>query len=100
MVLAITDSNECDFAIKFDDANLIDKVKELAKIGLGTWYQAAHDDKTNEYFTEEEVGAFYGSGYAEPTSELLDRFGIKHEIIDIEVDEDDNIINCDEVMWL
>ncbi len=100
MLLAITDTNDCDFGIKFADESQLEFVKKLASIGLATWYQAAHEDKANEYFTEEEVEAFFESGYAEPTSELLDRYGIKHEIIDIEVDEDYNIINCDEVLYL
>lgn len=102
MILGVLDSNDCDFGIKFEDADKLDLVKKLARDGLATWYQAAHidEDEENEHFTKEEVEAFYGSDYAEPTSELLDRYGIEHEIINLEFNDDGECITeCDEAIW-
>ena len=91
--------NDCNFAIKFNAVDKLDLVKKFMREGLATWYQATHEDKTNEYFTEEEVEAFYESGYAEPTSELLDRYGIEHEIINLEYDDDGECVTeCDEII--
>ena len=89
MVLAITDSNECNFGIKFEDESKLELVKYVAQLGLYAWYQAAHEDKANPHFTEDEIDGFYWSGYAEPTSELLDRYGIKHEIVDYDENSDE-----------
>ena len=101
MVFGLVDiQNDCSFAVKFDDVSKLDLVKQFAVEGLSTWYEAANEDiEANEYFTKEEIEGFYESGYAEPTSELLDRYGIRHEIIDIKCDENDIITNCDEVAW-
>ncbi len=99
MILAVIDSfNHCNFGVRFCAKEKLVLVKKLALCGLKTWYQAAHDDKKNEYFTEEEVEAFYESGYAEPASELLDRYGIEHEIVDLTYDEYGEAI-CDEAVW-
>ena len=98
MILGVFDSNDCDFAIKFDDVSKLDLVKELARAGLSAWYQAAHEDiEGDEYFTAEEIEGFYDSGYAEPTCELLDRYGIEYEIVDFEYDENGEAI-CDEAI--
>ena len=56
--------------------------------------------EANEYRSKEYIEGFFNCGYAEPTSELLDMWGIEHEIMDIEdveCDEDGNII-CDEII--
>ena len=100
MILGVFDSNDCDFGIKFDDVSKLDLVKELARIGLSAWYQAAYKDiKGDEYFTAEEIEDFYWSGYAEPTCELLERYGIEHEIIHLEFDDDGECITkCDEII--
>ena len=101
MILGVVDwQNDCNFGIEFDAKEKLELVKKLAIDGLATWYQAAHDDKTNEYFTKDEVEAFYDSGYAEPTSELLDRYGITHKIVDLKYDENNECVTkCDEVVW-
>ena len=101
MILAMIDAqNECNFAIKFDDESQKEKVKEYMQAGLKAWYTAAHVDiEGNEYFTAEEIEAMYGDGYAEPTMELLDRYGIKGELVDIEYDDDDYVINADECFY-
>lgn len=95
MTIAIYDSNDCNFAIRFSDESLKGKVIEYMKAGLEAWYSAAHEDyDDNKYFTKEEIGGFYWAGYAEPTCELLDRDNIKYEILDIEDDmEIDKCIN-------
>ena len=101
MILGVFDSfNDCDFGIKFEDADKLELVKKLALAGLGAWYQAAHEDiEGDEYFTAEEIEGFYDSGYAEPTSELLDRYEIEHEIIHLEFDDDGECITeCDEII--
>lgn len=99
MLLAVRDSNECDFGIEFFDESKLELVEKLASAGLGAWYQSASDDMKNEYFTEEEIESFYNDGYAEPTSELLDRYDIKYRIVDLEYDAHGNCI-CDEELWL
>ena len=98
MIIAYTDQNECDFAISFDDKSKADEVKKAIEVGINAWYEAAHDDiEPNEYWDKEYIEGFYGCGYAEPTSELLDMWGIEHEVIDIECDEEGNVI-CDELV--
>ena len=101
MTIALLDQqNECNFAIRFEDASLKEKVKELMVAGLQSWYEAAHDEiEDNDYFTAEEIEAMYGDGYAEPTLELLERNGIEGECVDIEYDEDDCVINADEAIY-
>ena len=103
MTLAVLDYlNDCSFAIEFNDESKLDLVKELALFGLGIWYEAAHDEdeiEANEYFTKEDIMGFYESGYGEPTSELLDFYGIEHEIVDIKYDDNDNAICDDYVMY-
>ena len=100
MILGVFDSNDCDFGIKFDDVSKLDLVKKLAIDGLATWYEAANEDiEANEHFTAEDIEGFYWSGYAEPTCELLDRYGIEHEIIDLEFNDDGECITeCDETI--
>ena len=101
MTIAIVDQNECNFGIKFEDESLKEKVKEYMQEGLAIWYMAAHDPEEieeNKYFTKEEILAFYGSGYAEPTMELLTKDGIQFECIDLEYDDDGEVINVDEVI--
>lgn len=98
MVIAYTDQNDCDFAVGFQDESQADKVKEAIIAGINAWYEAAHKDvEPNEYWSEEEIRAMYGDGYAEPTCELLDRWGIKYNIIDVEYDDDGEVI-CDELI--
>lgn len=101
MTIALLDQqNECNFAIRFEDVSLKDKVKELMIAGLDSWYEAAYDEiEDNDYFTAEEIEGMYNDGYAEPTLELLERNGIKGECVDIEYDEDDCVINADEVIY-
>lgn len=100
MILAMTDSNECNFAIRFANEAARDQVEEYMREGLEAWYCAAHVpvDYEGKYWTNEDVECFYGMGYAEPTIELLDRFGIEHELVDIEYDENGDIANADEVI--
>lgn len=100
MVIAICDSNNQSFAVKFDDDSVKEQVKTCMKEGLDVWYCAAHVpvDYEGSLFTKEEVEDFYDLGYAEPTEILLDRLGISYEIADIETDDDDFIINVDEVI--
>ena len=100
MVITIVDQNECNFAIKFANEAVKEQVKDYMKEGLKAWYCAANVpvDYEGKYWTNEDVKGFYGLGYAEPTIELLDRFGIEHELVDIEYDEDGNVKNADEVI--
>ena len=84
MILAYTDSNDCDFAVKFNDESKADKVQEAINAGIDAWYEAANEEiEANEYWSEEEIRAMYNDGYAEPTCELLDRWGIEYEIVDV-----------------
>ena len=102
MVIAMLDClNECNFAVKFADKNKAEQVKELMRAGLDAWYQAANEDMDyeNAYFSSEEIIQFYYVGYAEPTMELLERYGIDAEIIGIEYDKNDKVINADEVIY-
>ena len=95
MIIAHTDGNDLDFAIECAES-VADKVKKAIDIGVSAWYQAAHEDvEPNEYWSAEEIEAMYGDGYAEPTMELLDRWGVEYKLVEFKVDEDDNII-CDE----
>lgn len=60
MVIGYTDENECNFAIKFDDETKADEVKKAIQIGIGAWYEAAHDDiQPNEYWDKEDIEGFY-----------------------------------------
>lgn len=98
MIIAYVDDNECNFAVKFKDKNRAIEVKRAITIGIDAWYSAANDEvEANEYWSKEYIEGFYDSGYGEPTSELLDMWGIEHEIVDVECDEDDNVI-CDELV--
>lgn len=103
MTIAIFDDNECNFAVKFDDESAKEKVVKYMIAGLRAWYAAAHDNLDEddlEYFSQEDIEGFYDAGYAEPTCELLDRDGIKHEIIDIEYDIHNQLITqIDEEIW-
>ena len=98
MLLAVLDGNECNFGIMFKNESKLDEIKKLAKAGLGAWYQAANDDYENEYFTADEIEGFYNSGYAEPTEELLEKFNIEAEIVDLDFNSNDEAI-CDAVVW-
>ncbi len=98
MLIAYTDQNDCDFAVKFDDETKENEVRKAIQVGIDTWYEAAHTDiEGNEYFTKEEIEAFYESGYAEPTCEILDKLGIEYEIVDVEYNDNDEVV-CDELM--
>lgn len=84
MIIALVDNyNDCSFAVKFDDKTVLEKVKKYMREGLEAWYCAAHEpiDYDGDLFTKSEVASFYDLGYAEPTSILLDRDNIKHEIL-------------------
>ena len=99
MIIAIVDQNECNFAIQFDDESKAEKVEELMVAGLSSWYEAAHEDiEDNDYFKAEEIEMMYNDGYAEPTLTLLEREGIKGEIIDVEYDDYGDVINADKVI--
>ena len=89
MILGVIDSfNDCAFGIKLSDTKQIDLVKELALAGLASWYESANlDAEGNEYFTKEDIESFFDCGYAEPSSELLDRYHIEHTIVDLEIIE-------------
>jgi len=99
MKLALIDfQNDCSFSVIIKDESKKDLTLKLMKHGLNIWYQAAHDESEIEpdsFFTKEDILAFYESGYTEPTSELLDYYGIEHEIVDVEYDENDEVV-CDE----
>ena len=85
MIIALVDNyNDCSFAVKFDDKTVLEKVKKYMREGLEAWYCAAHEpiDYDGDLFTEAEIESFYDLGYAEPTSMLLDKDNIKHEIMD------------------
>lgn len=84
MVIAYTDENECDFAIKIEDARRADEVEECMLKGIDAWYCATDPNKyEGDDFTNEEIESFYWSGYAEPTYELLAKKGIAYEAVDI-----------------
>ena len=100
MIIAILDSNECNFAVKFNDESQKEKVIEYMKGGLDSWYGTSCDEiEDNKYFTAEEIEGFFQLGYAEPTEELLVRNGIEAEVIDVEYDDDGKVINADKVIW-
>ena len=92
MVIAIVDSNDCNFAIRFDDESKKEMVKNFMVVGLSAWYEAAHDDiEENRYFTADEIAGFCNDGYAEPTLMLLKRHHVKADLIDCEYDADEVI---------
>lgn len=98
MIIAYTDGNDTDFCVDFKDESKADLVRMAIQCGVDTWYEAAHEDiQANDFFTEEEIKAFYESAYSEPTSEILDKLGVEYEIWDLMVDDDFNII-CDELI--
>ena len=101
MIIAMLDAqNDCSFAIKFDDVSRKDEVKKYMQVGLNAWYSATNpEDYEGDYWDKDEIESFYWSGYAEPTLELLERFGIKGACLDIECDDDDNVINVDEAFY-
>lgn len=102
MILAMIDEeNDCSFAVMFANETTKEKVEEYMREGLDAWHCAADVpvDYEGKYWTNEDVECFFDLGYAEPTAELLDRFGIEHEIVDIEYDEDGNVSNADEVIY-
>lgn len=102
MLLALIDcQNDCSFGVIIKDESKKDITLKLMRRGLGIWYAAAHDEdeiEADEYFTKEDIMAFYESGYAEPTDELLDYYGIDHEIVGLEEDADGYVI-CDEGIY-
>lgn len=99
MKIAYVDQNDCNFTVRFDNPEDADKVKQAIKIGMDAWYTAAnYNIEGNEYFTADEIECMYDLGYAEPTTDLLLRWGIDHETLDVEYDEDDNII-CDDIVY-
>lgn len=98
MVVAYTDSNDCNFAVKFENEADLHKVEEAVTAGIRAWYSATDDEiEGNEYFSSDEIEGFYAAGYAEPTMELLEKWGIAHEIVDVEYDENENVI-CDSLV--
>lgn len=95
MIIAYTDENESNWGIKLLDDNKVEQAKALISEGMEAWYMADTDSvEATEHFTAEEVASWLESGYSEPACELLDRFEIPYETIDLEYDADDNII-CD-----
>ena len=95
----MADLSECYFAIKFEDDTKKELVKTLMAEGFTAWNNASDPDiEPTEHFTIEEVASFYESGHTEPISELLDRFQIAHEVLDIEYDEEGNAVNIDVVV--
>ncbi len=93
MIIAYTDQNDCDFAIKLLDDSKAELAKELMSEGMDAWYSAAHVPvEATEHFTKEDVEAMYGDGYAEPTYKLLDRFKIPYEKIELQYDENGDVI--------
>ena len=99
MRIGIFDDNECNFAVQVANDVNIEQVKELLKAGLGAWYQAANEDiEPNEYFNQDDIESFYWSGYSEPSCELLTRFNIPYEDIDILYDDNGNPSNIDIVV--
>ena len=99
MVIAMIDTeNDCSFAVKIANDAAKDKAEEYMQEGLRAWFCATDPESYDkDYFTKEEVEGFYWCGYAEPTSELLDKNGIEHEVIDIERDENGKVTNADVV---
>lgn len=100
MRIAHIDDNDCNFVVEFKNETDAPKVREAIKAGISAWYEAAHDTiEDNEYWDKEEIISFYNDGYAEPTVELLDRWGIEHKILDVEYDRNDNVIGVDDICW-
>lgn len=102
-IAIIAGLSKCNFAINFADVSAKEKVKECMQKGLTAWFLAANPEALDEWnddaWTKEEIENFYQAGYSEPTCELLNRYSIKHECIDVEFDKDDNVINADEVIY-
>lgn len=89
MRIGYTDDNDCDFTIVISDDSQKDKVIECIEKGISAWYCATNpEDYDDDAFTKKEVEGFYWEGYAEPTCELLERAGIKYELVEDEYDED------------
>ena len=98
MIVAYMDGNDCDFGVKVAEGTNVEMLKMLIKGGVEAWYAAADTPvEETDFFTAEEVEGFYYLGYAEPTSMLLTRCGIEHEIVDLEFDSEGNAI-CDEIV--
>jgi len=102
--IAFIDDNECNFAIRFEDESLKDKVRQYMQEGMTAWYCAAWSAEERKeyfeetYFTNEEVEGFYELGYTEPTCILLDRYGIKYELVDIKYNKNGEPVNVDEII--
>ncbi|SCW63884.1 hypothetical protein SAMN05660484_02204 [Eubacterium ruminantium] len=53
MVVAYTDSNDCNFAVKFENEADLHKVEEAVTAGIRAWYSATDDEiEGNEYLME------------------------------------------------
>lgn len=99
MVIAYTDSNECDFAFNILRKRDIKKAIKLINEGITAWYRAAWDGKNpiqpTENYSADEIEDFDGVGYAEPSMWLLEKFNIPHRLISIE-----DISEKDVDMWI
>ena len=101
MVIAIIEAfSDCSFAISFPDISAKEKVKVYMLDGLSAWFSATDPDEyKGSLFTKEEIENYYWKGYAEPTTDLLNKEDIEHCLVDIELNENDEVINADEVIY-
>ena len=100
MIIGYFDNNDCDFAIEVKP-EYKEQVKKFILEGISAWYGAAHTEiEPTEHFTVDDIESFYGSGYAEPTEELLTKHNIDFKLIDLIYDNDGELItHVDECIY-
>ena len=92
--IAYVDGNACDFCLEIEDDSKADLAKELIHAGVDAWYQAADENRENNYFSPDEVDGFYDFGYAEPSMLLLERYGIAFKHCEMAYDREGEPV-CD-----
>lgn len=88
MKIGYTDDNDCDFTIEIEDDTQQKKTVECIQKGIEAWYAATNPETyKGDDFSKEDIDGFYWEGYAVPTCILLDRAGIKYELVEDEYDD-------------
>lgn len=75
MYIGVQSSMNPDIGFILEVTERIDEAKRLIKEGFETWICL---DFPTEYYTDKDYDWLIQCGYAEPSIDLLDRFGIPH----------------------
>ena len=94
------------FVIVLENDEDYEEAKPLIYEGFTAWlspdYMESHIEQF-PHFTSEDCGWIYGSGYAEPTMELLDKANIKYKL-ETPWDDDGELLDEnydeDEIEWV